>query len=600
MSNEPRRRLSHPVVPAPPKGSAAPSAAASSSLEKPATTDRGQQHHHAPSTESAGTTSGAGVSRKRGREGAPVLPNTTATPTATPGRLSPVPDTLLQTAIAQASQVCSKLGYFGLAQLLMVSSNTIASSAASSSNSAAGSNAAAAGSSSNGNSSTGGSGPSSFPRSALPTIAQVHQAANKAHQEQPPWIHWNKSDMAQSAMRVTSANRLELQANLSSSRAGNGGGYRMARANVGCSSGSHYFELWILEPPPTTQEILQALPPSIRLAPKLRRSLQAALEHEEKEQAIALQQEQQVTKPPHSTATVAPLNTKSEGSSSAAEESEADAYRKLTGTNSSSHRTDDNDEARMRVGGHFRVGWSMRTGELQAPVGYDRWSFAIRDIGGSIITNSKRIDNWNGADGFGPGDVIGCAICLFHNDDDNQNGDKDSDVGSKNHIRFFKNGVCMGEFVIAKGKRSGGEAPFQCEIPAGTYYPAVSCYMGGAIRANFGPKFVYPPRKLPAGLKLTPLSELSPPPETNPQNVMLQMTPILKLLRSGGSKHVEPFQQILLQAVQTEARIINEFYENHQRQNLLDIRQERLDRGLAVQDLDALLEEQTKESQGFS
>ena len=31
---------------------------------------------------------------------------------------------------------------------------------------------------------------------------------------------------------------------------------------------------------------------------------------------------------------------------------------------------------------HVRVGWSTRQGELQAPVGYDRFSFAYRDISG--------------------------------------------------------------------------------------------------------------------------------------------------------------------------------------------------------------------------
>ena len=98
---------------------------------------------------------------------------------------------------------------------------------------------------------------------------------------------------------------------------------------------------------------------------------------------------------------------------------------------------------------------------------------------------------------------------------------------------------------------------------------------------------------------MTPLSDLSPPPETNPQTVMTQMAPVLKLLRGGGSKHAEPLQQLLLQSVQAEARILNQLYDNYQRQNLVDIRQERLDRGLAVQDLDALLEENMKDGSGF-
>ena len=31
---------------------------------------------------------------------------------------------------------------------------------------------------------------------------------------------------------------------------------------------------------------------------------------------------------------------------------------------------------------HIRIGWSTRQGELQAPVGYDKYSFAYRDITG--------------------------------------------------------------------------------------------------------------------------------------------------------------------------------------------------------------------------
>merc|ERR1719491_2055085 len=53
------------------------------------------------------------------------------------------------------------------------------------------------------------------------------------------------------------------------------------------------------------------------------------------------------------------------------------------------------------VGGHLRIGWSMRTGELQAPVGYDRWSYGYRDINGSKVHNSRREDRWGG-EAFGP------------------------------------------------------------------------------------------------------------------------------------------------------------------------------------------------------
>ena len=40
------------------------------------------------------------------------------------------------------------------------------------------------------------------------------------------------------------------------------------------------------------------------------------------------------------------------------------------------------------------VGWAQRSGELQAPVGYDKWSYAYRDLQGSKLHNSVRIDGF--------------------------------------------------------------------------------------------------------------------------------------------------------------------------------------------------------------
>jgi hypothetical protein len=40
---------------------------------------------------------------------------------------------------------------------------------------------------------------------------------------------------------------------------------------------------------------------------------------------------------------------------------------------------------------HVRLGWSTRQGELQAPVGYDRFSFAYRDISGPLSSLSNRL-----------------------------------------------------------------------------------------------------------------------------------------------------------------------------------------------------------------
>lgn len=115
-------------------------------------------------------------------------------------------------------------------------------------------------------------------------------------------------------------------------------------------------------------------------------------------------------------------------------------------------------------GTHIRLGWSTRLAELQAPVGYDKHSFAYRDMAGSRVHNSVRIDGYGEA--YGPGDIVGCYLFL------------DGGDISRNQMRFFKNGVDQG--VAYRG----------AEIPSGVYFPAVSLYQTSQVRCNFGPSFI--------------------------------------------------------------------------------------------------------------
>lgn len=141
---------------------------------------------------------------------------------------------------------------------------------------------------------------------------------------------------------------------------------------------------------------------------------------------------------------------------------------------------------------HIRVGWSTRLAELQAPVGYDKYSYAYRDINGSKVHQSKRDDSYG--DSYGPGDIIGCFIDLNE---------------YCNEIRFFKNGKDQG--VAYSGK----------EIPQSVYYPAVSLYMKAIVSVNFGPSFIIKPEtshiftKIETGtskipISIIPVSELQP------------------------------------------------------------------------------------------
>ena len=117
---------------------------------------------------------------------------------------------------------------------------------------------------------------------------------------------------------------------------------------------------------------------------------------------------------------------------------------------------------------HFRLGFSTRQGDLQSPVGYDKHSFAYRDVGGTKVHESRPVPY---GEAWGAGDTIGFLICF-------EAGAEGSDKES--HIRFFKNGADQG---IAFDNLGAGLK----------YFPALSIYNGGVVRANFGPVFAYPP-----------------------------------------------------------------------------------------------------------
>lgn len=199
-----------------------------------------------------------------------------------------------------------------------------------------------------------------------------------------------------------------------------------------------------------------------------------------------------------------------------------DKDNKLSGQKRPLHEITSNQDAdlsaKRQKNGHVRVGWSRRSGDLQAPVGYDASSYAIRDTGGSRIHKSRREDKWGGID-FGPGDVVGFAICLCSDNAANSSGSVTSSLGSDSatnvgrdngvsyamnadtatasHIRFFVNGKQIGDRAFDK-------------IAPGTYYPAVSCYSDSSVRMNFGPHFVYPPDEMKF---VSDLCSVPPPPE---------------------------------------------------------------------------------------
>lgn len=131
---------------------------------------------------------------------------------------------------------------------------------------------------------------------------------------------------------------------------------------------------------------------------------------------------------------------------------------------------------------NVRVGWSTSKGELNGPVGYDKYSYCYRDIQGSKVHDSVRQDEYG--EPFGPGDIIGCLITL-----------DDFNPYANNSIKFFKNGIDQG--IAFKGR----------EITPGIYFPAVSLFQEAVIRVNFGPTFIC---KYELVTNFNPMSELQP------------------------------------------------------------------------------------------
>jgi Set1/Ash2 histone methyltransferase complex subunit ASH2 len=453
-------------------------------------------------------------------------------------------DAIAHASFVQASALVAQQGFPAAASLLGGASSAAASSASSAPIAASDPASTATG--------EGAAGTDAVSRHLL---SGIEAAATKLVSDSPPWVHWNKSDMAPQLKIGTNAENGNNNNGTINSRTillGSYRGYRMARANAGISSGVYYYEMVIL-PAPSAKEIASQLPPAVRLGPGLEKLLKLQLEQEEIEARQESAQMQQ--------------------QSSLLSSSDREAAAASSSGSSQQQPQQQHPNKRIRVGGHVRFGWSMRTGELQAPVGYDKWSYAIRDIGGSLVHKSLRQDVWGGEGaGFGPGDVVGCGIFL---DGDNP------------HIRFFLSGECLGNFVISKGKRVGGVA---FSIEPGCYYPAVSLYMGGGVRANFGPHWIYPPRKLPTGFpKFQPVSSVVSPPKS-PAEAVMACDKAIKLLRKP--EH----QRALKAAIEIEAKIQCESYDRYYASQLEFVRREREDRGLTTTDIkERLLQLQQQE-----
>jgi len=260
-------------------------------------------------------------------------------------------------------------------------------------------------------------------------------------------------------------------------------------------------------------------------------------------------------------------------------------------------KQDPMDGVGQEGGGHIRVGWARREASLEGPVGFDAYSYGLRDVQGQKVHMSRPKDFANSD--FCEGDVIGLEITLpslslhrkvvdgVYNKAVDVSDDLDpassgefpdiirdrvpiryktqlyfeqfeyspvkaleelanpnpavatantpatNDPPNPNHpeaslrtlpfsnIKIYKNGEVLGTpftdllSFLPPASKPLPQAGARDGLDDGTlgYYPAISTFRGGAVEANLGPNFQYPPPDLTTSHNATMPSTSSPLPQ---------------------------------------------------------------------------------------
>ncbi|GCB79778.1 hypothetical protein scyTo_0017008, partial [Scyliorhinus torazame] len=154
-----------------------------------------------------------------------------------------------------------------------------------------------------------------------------------------------------------------------------------------------------------------------------------------------------------------------------------------------------------------RLGWSQPLGNLQAPLGYDKFSYSWRSKKGTKFHQSI---GKHFAKGYAQGDILGFYLYLpedteaaralpdtykdkalikfksylyFEEKDFVDKAEKNLKPATGSKMIFYKNGDSEGTAYE--------------DVYAGVYHPAISLYKNCTVSINFGPNFKYPPKDLP-------------------------------------------------------------------------------------------------------
>ncbi|KAL8804777.1 MAG: hypothetical protein Q9182_002369 [Xanthomendoza sp. 2 TL-2023] len=76
------------------------------------------------------------------------------------------------------------------------------------------------------------------------------------------------------------------------------------------------------------------------------------------------------------------------------------------------HHQQQHQDSLSTSGGHVRLGWARREANLDTPVGFDAYSYGLRDVSGQKVHLSRPKDFAPSNDSFCEGDVIGLELTL--------------------------------------------------------------------------------------------------------------------------------------------------------------------------------------------
>jgi len=158
--------------------------------------------------------------------------------------------------------------------------------------------------------------------------------------------------------------------------------------------------------------------------------------------------------------------------------------------------------------GHARLGWMSKTGEVNAPVGFDGRGYGYKDIRGEKVHEGVTSEY---GEAFGEGDVIGCYVFIDETKTEDCGCDRNEEdttmttSANSSYVAFAKNGMFQGKAFESLNADDGQYFPCGSLFTMPNVEPAKLVF-------NFGPDFAHPPNATEWGVvPPRPMSDLDPP-----------------------------------------------------------------------------------------